>query len=239
MNIVVLNGTELRGCTYHLKESFLKPLRPHHAIREFYFPTDLPHFCTGCKTCFTVSEDRCPHAAYVAPIWAAMREADLLVFAYPVYAGHVPAQLKAVLDHICSHWIVHRPEAAMCTKRAVVLTNSIGIPNRPAQKDVTDSLQWLGITDIRTLGLKFMGEVRWHAVSDKRKRRMLRKTTALANTYLMPKRGAIGWRVRAYYALARMMQRGLYKKGVDSADVQHWAANRWFKDLKSDGGVTR
>lgn len=69
MKITVINGTEVKGCTYHIKESFLDVLRDGNEITEFYLPKDLPHFCCGCKNCFLKSEQLCPHAEYVLPIW--------------------------------------------------------------------------------------------------------------------------------------------------------------------------
>jgi multimeric flavodoxin WrbA len=52
MKITVINGTEIKGCTYHIKESFLETLRDDNEITEFYLPKNLPHFCCGCKNCF-------------------------------------------------------------------------------------------------------------------------------------------------------------------------------------------
>jgi hypothetical protein len=52
MNIVLINGTEVKGCTYHLKNIFLDVLREGNNIEEFYLPKDCPYFCCGCKTCF-------------------------------------------------------------------------------------------------------------------------------------------------------------------------------------------
>ena len=78
MKCVVINGTEIRGCTYHLKELFLDELKPE-ALTEFYLPKDAPGYCIGCKRCFLESEAFCPHFEKVDPIWRAMKEADLLV----------------------------------------------------------------------------------------------------------------------------------------------------------------
>lgn len=44
MKITVINGTEIKGCTYNIKENFLEILRQGNEIREFYLPKDLPHF---------------------------------------------------------------------------------------------------------------------------------------------------------------------------------------------------
>ncbi|SDX18061.1 hypothetical protein [Tepidimicrobium xylanilyticum] len=52
MKIVVINGTEVKGCTYRMKELFLENLRNGNDIIEFYLPKDMPKFCSGCKTCF-------------------------------------------------------------------------------------------------------------------------------------------------------------------------------------------
>lgn len=41
------------------------------------------------------------------PVWNAVLAADLLVFAYPVYALRVPGQMKSLLDHFACHWMVH------------------------------------------------------------------------------------------------------------------------------------
>jgi hypothetical protein len=96
MNIVLINGTEVRGCTYHIKEFFLDELRDGNNLKEFYLPKDCPHFCCGCKTCFFKNENGCPHAEYTVPLWNDIIHADLLVFAYPVYVLRAPGQVKAL-----------------------------------------------------------------------------------------------------------------------------------------------
>ena len=153
MKITVINGTEIKGCTYHIKESFLEILRDGNEITEFYLPKDLPHFCCGCKKCFFKSEQFCPHAEYTIPIWNAILNADLLIFASPVYALRTTAQMKSLLDHLCVHWMVHRPDERMFNKRAVILTNAIGVFNGGAQKDIATSLSWLGAVSYTHLGL--------------------------------------------------------------------------------------
>ena len=37
MKCVVINGTEIKGCTYNLKEIFLDELKPSH-LTEFFCP---------------------------------------------------------------------------------------------------------------------------------------------------------------------------------------------------------
>ena len=230
MKVVVINGTEIKGCTYQIKEMFLSVLRDGNEITEFYLPKDLPHFCTGCKTCFFEDENLCPHAEYTMAIWKVILQADLLVFAAPVYALRTPAQMKALLDHFCCHWMVHRPDKAMFTKRAVILTNSIGAPNSSAQKDIATSLKWMGVSDVHRLGFGLMDGVIWDELSGKRRNKIKSKTVKLAKKYVAVQPGRMGIRVRVLFLICKMLHKAnLQKEEIPSADNQHWIQNGWLK----------
>ncbi|SHJ77171.1 NADPH-dependent FMN reductase [Hathewaya proteolytica DSM 3090] len=230
MNIIVINGTEVRGCTYHIKESFLEVLRGKNEVKEFYLPKDLPHFCCGCKNCFLKGEEFCPHAEYVKPIWNAILEADLLIFASPVYALRTTAQMKTLLDHLCVHWMVHRPEEKMFNKKAVILTNAIGIFNGGAQKDIATSLSWMGISHIKKLGIPLLEGIIWNDLSDKRKNIIINKTKKLAKKYkkiCMPHRNII---VKMKFLICKGMHKYAAKNEKNlSVDNQHWVNKGWIK----------
>ena len=68
MKLVVITGTDLKGCTYRLKEAFLEPPRGDHDIVEFSLPRDAPPYCTGCKRCFNTTMEDCPHFETTGPI---------------------------------------------------------------------------------------------------------------------------------------------------------------------------
>lgn len=230
MKIVVITGTEVKGCTYRMKEIFLENLRDGNEIEEFYLPRKMPKFCTGCKICFNKSETLCPHAEYTMPIWNSILSADLLVFAYPVYVMRAPGQVKALLDHFGCHWMVHRPEKEMFNKRAVILTQSIGAPNRSAQKDVSTSLSWLGVSDIKTLGFGTMGSVKWDEIQPKRREKFEEKLRQLSQRYLSAKSAKRSLKVSLLFLTAKTMHKALIKnQEVLSADSQHWLANGWIK----------
>jgi len=230
MNIVVINGTEVKGCTYQIKEFFLEPLRAAHSITEFYLPKDCPQFCCGCKTCFFKSERLCPHAKYTMPIWDAMLAADLLVFAYPVYVLRAPAQMKSLLDHYACHWMVHRPDKRMFTKRALILTQSIGAPNGSAQKDVATSLSWLGVPAIKKLGFGLMEGVIWKELSERRRESIERRVKHLAAKYSVYKRAHKSLKVKGLFEICKILHKKIMKnEGTPSADNQHWIDNGWIK----------
>ena len=62
MNILVVNGTEQKGCTYAIKELLLDTLGRENSITEYYLPRDCPEFCIGCKACFYKDITVCPHS---------------------------------------------------------------------------------------------------------------------------------------------------------------------------------
>ncbi|NLF28587.1 MAG: NAD(P)H-dependent oxidoreductase [Clostridiales bacterium] len=229
MKIVAINGTEHRGCTHHIKDRFLRTLRDGSVISEFWLPGDFPHFCRGCRTCFSEGEGLCPHAADVLPIWSAMREADLIVFAYPVYVSGAPGQLKALLDHLACHHTVHRPDPAMFEKRAVLLTQSSRSSNRPAQREVATSLAWLGVPDVRALGFRLKGAADWDALPESRRRKIDAKVEALAQRYRDGKPSRENLRQLMLFAVGkRMIRRGLKRDETPNADARHWRAHGWI-----------
>lgn len=233
MKVVVINGTPVKGCTHQLKESFVNAISDGNEIPEFTLPRDMPELCCGCKNCFFKGEETCPHAAYTMPIWNAIMEADLIVFAYPVYALRAPGSIKALLDHFCVHWMVHRPKMAMRTKRVAILTNSIGAPNGAAQKDVATSFTWLGVSDIKKLGFGLMEGVAWDEISKSRRASMQRKTWRFAQACLKPiKKGSL--KVSVFFAMSRLMHQGGYRAELAQGktpflDNQYWAEQGWIK----------
>lgn len=230
MKITVINGTEIKGCTYQIKESFLENLREDNEIEEFYLPKDLPHFCCGCKNCFFKSEQLCPHAEFVMPIWNAMLDSDLLVFTSPVYALRTTAQMKSLLDHLCVHWMVHRPDDRMFRKKAVILTNAIGIFNGGAQKDIATSLMWLGVSDIKKLGIGLLEGVVWNELSDKRRNIIISKVKKLAKRYKNTYKTNMGIKVGVLFAITKKMHQSISQKEEPlSADNQYWVEKGWIK----------
>lgn len=229
MKIVSITGTGVKGCTWHIKEAFLAPLRSAgNFIKEFTLPNDFAQFCLGCKSCFDYAEEKCPHYKEYEPIYSAILEADLLVFAYPVYVMRAPGQVKALLDHLAFQWFAHRPNPKMFTKRAVILTNSIGAPNGAAQKDVLTSLNWMGLSAVKCYGFPLMEGVIWEELSEKRRTKIELTCKDAAEQQLRETAPAsMNLKVKLLFSMARMLQRKLKKEGRDTADLRHWIKQGW------------
>lgn len=230
MKIVVINGTAVRGVTDLMKNKFLDHLREGNEITEFY-PEDFPTFCVGCKSCFLKGEEKCPHSAKKAPVWDAMLKADVLVFAYPVYALRAPASVKSLLDHLCVHWMVHRPEPAFFEKTAVIITNSVGAPNGAAQRDVKTSLNWMGLSRVYSCGAPMMGDIFVDQISEKHRQMLERKMKRLAEKVreVRPYR-RMSLKVRILFRMAKLQHKMTLKTeetpGLDNA---HYIKHGWIQ----------
>lgn len=249
MNVVVINGTPQHGITHYMKELFLDRIRAvdvHVGTREDtgvsiveFYPDDMPPFCRGCKTCFLRGEQFCPHIGQVDPIWKAMLNADLMVFAYPVYALRAPASIKSLLDHLCVHWTVHRPAPELFSKTAVIITNSIGAPNGSSQKDVRTSLNWMGVSNVHVAGAQMMGDIVLSSLTDKHRVMLERKMSRLADKVLpVHPQEHMSLKVAGIFKLAKMEHAGIAKaelsgkyelpEGAEhSLDVQWYIDHGW------------
>ena len=230
--IVVINGTEVKGCTYRIKEEFLAPLRDVHQITEFYLPKDMPHFCCGCKVCFFKDAVLCPHAKEVMPIWEEMIKADLIVVATPVYGLGISGGLKAFFDHLCVRWMVHRPEPVMFGKRAVIMTNCVGPPllAKSSQRDIVNTLSWMGISKIERIGTGLLEGVIWEELSSQRRQKIVSKIKRLGEKYITITPAGKSLKTRFRFAMCRKMQKSVLKKLKEpSADNLHWMNHGWIK----------
>lgn len=230
MKIVVINGTSVKGVTYMMKEMFLNNLSAKNEVTEFY-PEQFPAFCVGCKNCFLHGEEKCPHFSRKSPIWNALLNADLLVFAYPVYALHAPASIKSLLDHLCVHWMVHRPEPVFFEKTAVIITNSVGAPNGAAQKDVKTSLNWMGLSRIYTCGAPMMGDIFVDKMTEKHQQTLEKKMSRLSHKVnnIRPYRH-MNFKVRILFAIAKFQHKITLKtEETPGLDSLHYLSHGWIK----------
>lgn len=233
MKITVLIGTPVKGITDLMLNTFLQNLPGEHTVTTFT-PKQLPPFCLGCKSCFLRGEANCPHAAQMNPLWAAIMEAELLVFAYPVYALRAPASIKSALDHFCVHWMVHRPEPAMFEKTAVIITNSVGAPNGSAQKDVKTSLEWMGVSRIYTCGAGMMGDILIDKLTDAHRAMLQKKMEKLARRVgtVRPVR-RMRVKVKLLFAAATLEHKMILKgETVPGLDTAHYIKHGWIAPPK-------
>ena len=154
MNNCLITAVSNAGCTAHIREAFITQLNnlvPGAQMKQFTLPKDGPAYCLGCKACFYKDMSACPHLKTTLPIWQAMEEAHLLVFITPTYVFSIPGQLKALLDHFGSRWIVHKPSPKMLGKQALIINQAVGAGFRSTLTPLKHSLRFWGVRRVYSI----------------------------------------------------------------------------------------
>ena len=224
MKIVMLNGQNHKGSSYHIGRMIADKISGDNEIMEFFFPRDLNHFCIGCYKC--IEDDRaCPYYEEKKCILDAIEEADVLIVTTPTYCMHVSASLKAFIDLTFDNWMVHRPMKSMFSKRAVIVSTSAGASPKSAIKDVEDALFNMGVPVIYKYGLAVQA-MNWDGVAASKKAKIDKNTTAIARKLSTNKKPHVGIKTRFLFNMMGMMQ----KKGWGSSPVEkvYWEQNGWL-----------
>jgi multimeric flavodoxin WrbA len=103
MKVVVLHGSPRKGMNSDtLAEHLLMGLSEQgsHEVTHFYTNEMEIKPCQGCLGCATSQGHNCIVEDEMQQIYQAYREADLIVWATPMYWGYMTAQLKAVQDRM-------------------------------------------------------------------------------------------------------------------------------------------
>ena len=232
MRIVMLNGQNHRGSSYHIGRAVIDRIEGNKEVTEFFFPKDLDHFCLGCYRCI---EDAaaCPYYEEKKVILDAIDGADLLVVTTPTYCMHVSAPLKAFIDLTFDLWMSHRPMASMFTKRALIVSTAAGTGTGSAIKDVQDALVYMGVPKIVKYGLSVQA-MNWEGVDHKKKAKIERDAARIAKQLSTDKAPAVGIRTRFLFRMMGMLQ----KKGWNSSPVEtaYWKEKGWLDGKKPWAG---
>lgn len=96
--VAVLGSPRPHGNSATLARKFLAAAREQGAeVQEYLLNKMTFQGCQGCRTCKTKT-DICILEDDIAPVLAAIKEADLLLLASPVYYGDISGQLKLFFD---------------------------------------------------------------------------------------------------------------------------------------------
>lgn len=224
MKIVMINGQNHKGSTYHIGRMIIDKITGENDVKEFFLPRDLDHFCLGCYKCIE-DDTACPFYEEKKVILDAVKDADLLVITTPTYCMHVSAPLKSLLDMTFDYWMVHKPKKCMFSKRAVVISTSAGAGTGSAIKDVCDALLYLGVPYVIRYGIAVQA-MNWNGISDKKKAKIDRDTSKIAKKLDTNKKPAVGLKTRFYFNMMGMMQKNGW--GASPSEKEYWEKQGWF-----------
>ena len=224
MKIVMINGQNHKGSTYNIGRLLAKKIGSDKDIVEFFLPKDLNHFCLGCYTCID-DDTKCPIYEEKNRIMKEVEEADILIFTTPTYCLRASAPMKSFIDLTFNYWMSHRPRKCMFNKKAVVISTAAGRGAKKAVKDVSDALFYWGIPCIVEYGICIQA-MNWDGVSQKKKQKIEKDTTRIAQRLSRKKRVKAGIKTKAMFSLMRMMQKA--DLGSGEADRSYWEKSGWL-----------
>ena len=224
MNIVMLNGQNHKGSSYHIGRMIIDKVEGEKEVTEFFFPGDLNHFCTGCYACIE-DVSKCPCYGEKQRIIDAMDRADLIVVTSPTYCLNMSASLKAFFDLTFDIWMTHRPMRSMFSKRAVIVSTSAGASTKSTIKPISDALFYMGIPSVIKYGLAVQA-MNWEGVSPGKKAGIEKAAADIAGKISRSGRPRVGIRTRAAFYMIGLMQ----KKGWNSSPIEteYWKNNGWL-----------
>lgn len=119
MKIAVLNGSPRKENTYAMIQAFREGAEAAgHEVEEYHVGKMKIAGCMGCMYCKTKGEGVCIQKDDLEKIMPAYKEADMIVFASPIYYFTMTAQIEAAIQRV---FCIGKPAKA---KRTALLLSS-------------------------------------------------------------------------------------------------------------------
>ena len=100
MKIVILNGSPRKGGNTEIMANAFAgaAAKKHTVVRLDVAPMNI-RGCLGCQYCWS-HKGECVQKDDMAMVWEQLRDADMVVFASPIYWFDITAQMKTVIDRM-------------------------------------------------------------------------------------------------------------------------------------------
>ena len=122
MKIAILNGSPRNGNTAAMVKAFAEGAESAgHEVCVLHVGKMKIGGCLGCEYCHGKGEGKCIQKDDMEQVMPAYKEADMIVFASPIYYAAPTAQLQAAIQRMYS---IGKP--AKATKAALLLSSASG-----------------------------------------------------------------------------------------------------------------
>ena len=168
--VCVLGSPRPKGNSFVIADRFCRAAEAEGAESQTFALNKLKYRgCQACMTCKT-KLDRCVLKDDLAQVLDAIRDADILVMASPIYYGEVSSQMKAFIDRTFSYLVPDFPTnpqpSRLAPGKRLVMILAQGDPGEEQYADVfpryTSFFKWYGFDEshlIRACGVLAPGEV--------------------------------------------------------------------------------
>ena len=101
MKIAIFNGSPRKENTYAMVQAFREGAESAgHEVEEYQVGRMKIAGCLGCEYCHTKGEGNCVQNDDLEKIMPAYKEADMIVFASPIYYFTMSAQIEAAIQRV-------------------------------------------------------------------------------------------------------------------------------------------
>ncbi|MBO5589527.1 MAG: flavodoxin family protein [Selenomonas sp.] len=119
MKIAIFNGSPRKMNTSAMVQAFCEGAEAAgHQVEEYHVGKMKIGGCLGCEYCHTKGEGNCVQKDDFEKLLPAYKEADMVVFASPVYYFAMTAQMQAAIQRV---YCIGKPQKA---KKAALLLSS-------------------------------------------------------------------------------------------------------------------
>ncbi len=143
MKIAVLNGSPKVGNTAAMVNAFKQGAEEAgHEVEVLHVGKMKIAGCLGCEYCHTKGEGKCVQQDDMAKVMPAYLDADMVVYASPIYYFGMTAQLSAAIQRV---YAIGKP--AKATKAALLLSSASPNPYEGAIATYKTMAGFMGLED--------------------------------------------------------------------------------------------
>lgn len=143
MKITVLNGSPRKQNTAAMVDAFCEGAKEAgHEVEVLHVGKMKIGGCMGCEYCHTKGEGKCIQKDDMDKVMAVYLDADMIVYASPVYYFDVTAQLSAAMQRV---YAIGKPPKA--TKAALLISSGSPNTGKGAITTYRDMLGYMQIED--------------------------------------------------------------------------------------------
>lgn len=156
--VAILGSPRSKGNSTSIARRFTDAAVRRGAVVETFELNRLSY--RGCQGCYACKKtlDRCVLDDDLAPVLAAVKEADLVLLASPVYYGDVTAQLKGFIDRSYSYLkpdYITNPQPSRLEPKKLIFVLTQGHPDQALFADIFPRydtfLRWMGFVETRLI----------------------------------------------------------------------------------------
>lgn len=143
MKIAVLNGSPKVGNTAAMVNAFAEGAKEAgHEVEILHVGKMKIGGCLACEYCHTKGEGKCVQKDDMEKVMPAYKDADMIVFASPIYYFDVTAQLSAAIQRVYANG-----KPAKASRAALLLSSASPSPYDGAIATYKSILAFTGIED--------------------------------------------------------------------------------------------